>query len=203
MNMKKIIDARGLDCPKPVLETKKALENKDLTQLEIIVDNQAAVDNVSRFLKKTGNSVTKVIESKGIFTIYASLGKQNDPAQETAAQPLPVSTAAKTVFIASDAIGHGSAELGKKLMKAFTFTLTELETPPKRLLFMNAGVYLCLNNSDSLPNLKTLARRGVDIHVCGTCLDYLGVSNQLAVGKVSNMYDIASHLLEDTAVIKI
>jgi selenium metabolism protein YedF len=201
--MKKVIDARGLDCPKPVLETKKALENGGYTQLEIIVDNKAARDNVNRFLDKTGNSINKIIETKGDFTIYATCGKTSAKTAEQSVSSNPANAAAKTIFIGSNAIGHGSDELGKKLMKAFTFTLTELETPPGRLLFMNAGVFLCLKDSDSLPNIKILADRGVDILVCGTCLNFFAVSDQLALGKISNMYDIAGHLLEDNAVITI
>ncbi len=197
--MKKIIDVRGLDCPKPVLETKKALEKGGFDKLEIIVDNKAARDNVSRFLEKTGNKLIKINELKGEFTIYAEPGIITNTGKEQESHKI----AGKTIFIASDAIGTGSEELGKKLMKAFTFTLTELQEPPKRLLFMNSGVFLCLHNSDSLPNLKILADRGVDILVCGTCLNFFGVNDQLAIGKVSNMYDIAGHLLADAGVIKI
>ncbi|MDP8210412.1 MAG: sulfurtransferase-like selenium metabolism protein YedF [Candidatus Stygibacter australis] len=198
--MKKVIDARGLDCPKPVLRTKKALEQGGFDKLEILVDNKAARDNISSFLEKSGQKIDQVKETIGDFTIYATIKKAETivPRQNEAA-----STAGKTVFISSDSLGIGSDDLGRKLMKAFTFTLTELDTPPNRLLFMNSGVYLCLNDSDSLPNLKILADRGTDILVCGTCLNFFGVSEKLAIGKVSNMYDIADHLLKDEGVIKI
>ncbi|MCF7911418.1 MAG: sulfurtransferase-like selenium metabolism protein YedF [Candidatus Cloacimonetes bacterium] len=198
--MKKVIDARGLDCPKPVLETKKALEKGGFTKLEITVDNKAARDNVSSFLEKTGNKIDKINEVKGEFTLYVTPGNVSETAPE------PQNTAdvtGKTIFIASNCLGSGSDDLGAKLMKAFTFTLTELDNLPQRILFMNAGVYLCLQDSDSLPNLKILAERGTDILVCGTCLNFFGVADQLAIGKVSNMYDIAGHLLSDTQVIKI
>ena len=198
--MKKVIDVRGLDCPKPVLRTKKALEQGGFDKLEILVDNKAARDNVSSFLEKSGHKIDRVKETIGDFTIYATIKKAEAKVPE---QNEAASTAGKTVFISSDSLGIGSDDLGRKLMKAFTFTLTELDTPPNRLLFMNSGVYLCLNDSDSLPNLKILAERGTDILVCGTCLNFFEVSEKLAIGKVSNMYDIADHLLNDPGVVKI
>ncbi|MDP8221399.1 MAG: sulfurtransferase-like selenium metabolism protein YedF [Candidatus Stygibacter frigidus] len=198
--MKKVIDARGLDCPKPVLRTKKALEQGGFDKLEILVDNKAARDNVSSFLEKSGHKIDQVKETIGDFTIYATIKKAENKVPE---QNEAASTAGKTVFISSDSLGIGSDDLGRKLMKAFTYTLTELDTPPNRLLFMNSGVYLCLNDSDSLHNLKILAERGTDILVCGTCLNFFKVTDKLAIGKVSNMYDIADHLLNDPGVIKI
>jgi selenium metabolism protein YedF len=197
--MKKVIDARGLECPKPVLETKKALEIGGFTKLEVTVDNKAARDNVSRFLEKTGNKIDKIIEVKGEFTLYATPGQINVSKDKEIQSDLK----GKTLFIASNCLGSGSDELGAKLMKAFTYTLTELDNPPQRILFMNAGVYLCLKESDSLPNLKIMADCGTDLLVCGTCLNYFGVTDQLAIGKVSNMYDIAGHLLKDDNVVKI
>ncbi|MDP8221100.1 MAG: sulfurtransferase-like selenium metabolism protein YedF [Candidatus Stygibacter frigidus] len=198
--MKKVIDARGLDCPKPVLRTKKALELGGVDQLEILVDNKAARDNVSSFIEKSGSKVDRIKETIGDFTIYATVQRSagNDIKSEEAAD-----AAGKTVFISSDCLGIGSDDLGRKLMKAFTFTLTELDTPPTRILFMNSGVYLCLNDSDSLPNLKILADSGTDILVCGTCLNFFEIADNLAIGKVSNMYDIADHLMTDKRVVKI
>ena len=198
--MKKVIDVRGLDCPKPVLQTKKALEKGGFTQLEITVDNKAARDNVKSFLEKTGNKVDKINEINGDFTLYVTPGNITAPAPE----PQKTATSdGKTIFIDSNCLGSGSDALGAKLMKAFTFTLTELDTPINRILFMNSGVYLCLNDSDSLPNLKILAKNGTDILVCGTCLNFFKVTDQLAIGKISNMYDIAEHLLSDPNIVKI
>lgn len=195
--MKKVIDARKLDCPKPVLAAKKALSEGGFDFLEILVDNIAARDNVSRFLEKSGVKIDRISEANNEFTIYTA---------KTDGQKVVVEKkelAGKTVFIASDCLGLGSDDLGKKLMKAFTFTLNELDTPPKRLLFMNSGVRLCLNDADTLANIQKLAEQGTDILVCGTCLDFFGLTDKLAIGKISNMYDIAGHLLEDEDVVKV
>lgn len=48
--MVKTVDARGLSCPQPVIVTKKAMEKSE-ENLEILVDNTTARDNVLRFVK--------------------------------------------------------------------------------------------------------------------------------------------------------
>jgi len=56
------VDARGMSCPQPVLMAKKALiANKD--GFEILVDNNVAKENVSRFIKNAGlNAVVTEVE---------------------------------------------------------------------------------------------------------------------------------------------
>lgn len=204
--MKKIIDVRGLDCPKPVLETKHALNNPDFDTLEIIVDNAAARDNVKRFLSKSGYENTRINQLKSDFVITVDLGKKADLNPDTTQSNSPEpkkENLAKTIFISSNVLGEGSDELGTKLMKAFTFTLTEQDNPPQRLLFMNSGVFLCLESAETLPNIKKLHESGVDILVCGACLNFFGKTEELAVGRISNMYEITEHLLSDPKVIKI
>jgi len=197
--MKNIIDVRKLDCPKPVINTKKALEAGGFDKLEILVDNIAARDNVSSLLHKMNLDIARVVEAKGEFTIYVDVVNSLSEKENNKIESL----GGETLFIGSDALGHGSVELGKKLMKAFTFTLNELDNLPERLLFMNGGVKLCITGSDSLNNIRKLAERGVDILVCGTCLDYFGIMDKLQIGKISNMYDIAGHLIDDEKVVKV
>ena len=61
----KLVDARGMSCPKPVIEAKKALEHMDDSTLEVLVDNTAAVSN----LMKLGNYMKAVsythLQAKG------------------------------------------------------------------------------------------------------------------------------------------
>jgi intracellular sulfur oxidation DsrE/DsrF family protein len=52
-------------------------------------------------------------------------------------------------------------------------------------------VHLALEGSDTLEDLKEIAAAGVEILVCGTCLNFFNVKDKLGVGIVSNMYDIA------------
>jgi selenium metabolism protein YedF len=202
--MKLSIDARGLACPQPVIKTKKALEEEGVTQVEIVVDNPAARDNVSRFARNAGFAVESVTpEGEDFRIIIVEQEALDEEVQSPNQVPRVMQLGGKVVFIGSDVIGGGSDELGTKLMKAFCYALTEISVPPRQLIFMNAGVKLCVEGSDALGNLQTLAERGVDMLVCGTCLDFFGLSNVLKVGKVSNMYDIAEQLLGEGSVVRI
>lgn len=211
-NFMKIVDGRKLACPKPVLLTKEAISNPETSQLEVIVDNKAALENVKRFLTNFGFEVVKVtthsINNESEFRISAKRINSNKADTEFDANdyPCPVpqtSTKGKTIFFKSEYLGLGDNDLGTLLIKAFIYTLNEVDMLPERLLFMNSAVKLCLENAITLENLQKLESKGVDILVCGTCLDFFGVSEQLRVGKISNMYDIAGSLTGDPSVISI
>ena len=92
--------------------------------------------------------------------------------------------------MASDRMGEGNDELGKVLAKSFIFAVTQLEELPKTMLFYNGGATLTCEGSDCLEDLKSLEAQGVEIQTCGTCLDYYGLKEKLAVGSVTNMYSI-------------
>lgn len=201
------IDARGLACPEPVIQTKKALEEGGFDQLEIIVDNQAARDNVSRFVAFAKASLLSVVEEGKLFRLLVAPGPgtgelaaglaaacEDSPTQAT--QDSAGGAAGMTVFISGSELGRGDASLGALLMKGFIYALAEAETPPRRIIFMNSGVKLCTEPSESLPNLRRLAEAGVEILACGTCLDFFKLKDRLAIGRISNMYEISSFLLE-------
>ena len=198
--MKKLIDAKGLACPQPVINTKKAVEEGGFSSLEVIVDNEAAKENVTRFLKKSGFDNVKATR-KGDEIILQVQGEESgskkaeqDKDQDRIREG-SLKIEGKAVFIGSDKIGEGSDELGGKLMTAFIYTLTETSNPPRRLVFMNSGVKLCVKGAETVENLMKLNKMGIEILVCGTCLNYFGLSDQLAVGTVSNMYDIVDSFL--------
>lgn len=204
----KSVDARGLACPKPVLLTKDAISDSATNQVEIVVDNSAAVENVKRFLTKFSFEVKNVQQSGKDFHIFAD--RLNAPVEDSDFDvneyPCPVPNASlrgKTVFINNEYLGKGDDKLGALLMKAFIYTLNEVDNKPERLLFMNSGVKLCIEGAITLENLQKLEEVGVDILVCGTCLDFFGLSAKLKVGKVSNMYDIAGSLTGDPNVVTI
>jgi len=53
----KTVDARGLLCPEPVLLTKKAIEKQLSGTVNVLVDNNAAKENVTRLAKNMGWNV--------------------------------------------------------------------------------------------------------------------------------------------------
>ena len=124
----------------------------------------------------------------------------------SAGEPEAVACAAPAdnvvVQITSDAMGTGDDVLGKKLLKSFIFSLTQLPRLPKTILLYNGGAHLSCEGSDSLEDLKNLADDGVEILTCGTCLDFYGIADKLAVGEVTNMYVIAEKLAGASVVVR-
>jgi selenium metabolism protein YedF len=196
--MKNIIDAKGLACPQPVILTKKALEQQD--SITVIVDNTAAVENVSRIGTRSGFEVDIEKKEDGTFHLHLSKKGEKAPSGTTEKFPAePVDFTCTTagplvVVISSDRMGRGNDELGHVLMRSFVHTLLTLEPLPEILIFYNTGVKLTVKDSEVLDDLKKIEASGVSILVCGTCLNYFGISGDLACGVVSNMYDITSSM---------
>lgn len=184
------VNAIGDNCPIPVIKTKKAMQ--ELTgpdTIEVLVDNEIAVQNVTKMASSAGGSVTseKVAEKEYKITIQISGAVE---AGSDEAQCIPDKRGNTVVVIASDRMGSGNDELGKVLIKGYIFALTQLEELPKTILFYNGGATLTAEGSDSIEDLKNLEAQGVEIMTCGTCLNYYGLSDKLQVGTVTNMYSI-------------
>lgn len=198
--MKKSIDGRNLPCPQPVIKVKQAFDAGGFKELEVLVDNQAAVENITRFAENSGHSIISVTENNKISTIIIdnNNNNNNEPTPVTESAPFICSAGpvATTVFINSSTIGSGDKKLGDKLMEAFIYSLTEMDIKPKNILMMNSGVHVTVEGSVSIENLKDLEKSGVNILVCGACLDFYKLKDKLQVGKISNMYEISSTLLE-------
>lgn len=193
--MTKIVDARNLACPQPVVLTREALEKED--QVVTIVDNEAARDNVSRLGNSQGCRVTVEQKEDGIYltltkTTAASSEKQYVPEKGI------------VLFVASDVLGRGeNQQLGSLLMQSFLHTLSALRSRPETILFMNSGVKLVTENSLVIDELRRLEHEGIEILACGTCLNRLGVMDKVAVGQVSDMYTIADTLFRAERVVSL
>lgn len=173
------IDARGLECPKPVLLTKEAVERGE-DALSVAVDNTAAVGNVTRFLEGAGFSVTKHDEA-GAFRLEAHR-------TETAAAASQ-SSDSYAFLITSDKIGDASDGLGELLMKGWLGTIKQRSPLPIAIALMNEGVKLALAGPTA-DTLKEMHDAGVKVLVCGTCAKHFGIENSIAVGVISNMFEI-------------
>jgi selenium metabolism protein YedF len=200
------IDARGLPCPQPVIKTKEAVEKSEGSSLLVLVSTEESRDNVIRFLKHAGAEIDSV-EGKGgefhILTKEITGGRKAELRPEDyicSTQPAGTGT---TIFINKDRIGHGSDELGNNLIKAFVATIKDLSVQPKTICFMNNGVKLTIKGSETLPYLKELEEKGIELLVCGTCLNYFNLKEQLGAGRISNMYDISEAMLKSSKVITI
>jgi selenium metabolism protein YedF len=197
--MAKILDLSGLACPLPVVRTKEALEAGGGQGLVVVVDNSAARDNVTRFAQSRGCQV-EVAAASGCYhlTIQPPAGGKPSSCIFPDAAPEPQGT---VVVFASDRMGEGDPELGAVLMRAFCQTLVQMEVP-RKLLFYNRGVFLTLDDSPVLAELKGLEEMGVELLVCGTCLDFYQIKERLAAGKVSNMFSILEAQMQAGRIIK-
>ncbi|MBP2634775.1 MAG: selenium metabolism protein YedF [Firmicutes bacterium] len=193
----KIIDCRGMACPGPVISTKKAIEGTESGKITIIVDNEVAKTNVTKFA--AANNLSSAVENQDghyYVTIVKGTG-QAVSATATAANP---ANSGQAYLITQDTLGHGSPELGAVLIKAFMTTLLEVKPAPSAILMLNSGVKLAVKGSPVLDQLTTLAGRGVTILACGTCLDYYQCKAELAVGEVTNMYTIVETVSQNKTV---
>lgn len=186
------IDARGLACPAPVLKAKEAVEQSRPKELTVVVDNEAARQNVSRFLNSQGFSVSVQQTGDGIYITGILEAEACMPASH-AKEDEGLAEQKTLIMITSDRIGHGDDELGKRLMQNFINTLKEVEGL-WRIIFMNNGVKLTVSDSSVLEALKELEDSGVQILVCGTCLDFFGLLEKKQIGESTNMLDIVTSL---------
>lgn len=188
------LDLKGKTCPVPVIETKKFLESKEVDEIEIVVDNSTASENVRRFLGSRGYATT-VAQEGDIYRIEGCLDQQGITA-------VPGEVKKSLVFVDGETMGRGDDELGKILIRAFLNTLKELEVRPWRMIFLNGGVKLVSSDSEYIGILKEIEDLGVEIVSCGTCLDYFHLKDKVGVGRVSNMFEILTSLNEATNVIR-
>ncbi len=201
----KQIDAKGLSCPAPVLETKVAVDESHPRMIQVQVDNEPAQQNVARFLQSQGYR-TEVDRQGEIFTI---VGTNEGAAEDEARQPAPMDTddteqtTKIVVMVTTDRLGSGDDELGGKLMINFIKTLKEMGPNLWQLLLLNGGVKLAIEGATTLADLMDLAESGVTILVCGTCLDHFGLLDQKEVGETTNMLDVVTALEVADKVISI
>ncbi|MFH1984319.1 MAG: sulfurtransferase-like selenium metabolism protein YedF [Pseudomonadota bacterium] len=196
----KEIDARGLACPAPVLMAKAAVENEGAPEVTVLVDNAASQQNVQRFLESRGFETLLAQEGDNFRVTGRGNGKPQAAAQPAAAAPAP-GARRLMVMAATDRIGAGDDVLGKKLMVNFIRTLNEMGPDLWRLVFVNSGVSLTIDDSPVLDALKALKDAGVIILVCGTCLDHFKLLERKQVGVTTNMLDIVTAMqLADSVI---
>lgn len=202
-----LVNAMGEQCPMPVVKASKAL--RELTEpgtVEVLVDNEIAVQNLTRLGAGQGCAVQAEKRGEGAYAVrilVRSVPVDGGAVQAPEAVPcVPDARGDLVVAVGSAAMGQGSDELGGVLMKGFLFALGQLPRLPGTVLFYNGGAHLTVEGSASLEDLKNLEAQGVEILTCGTCLNHYGLAEALAVGSVTNMYAIVEKLAGAAKVIK-
>ncbi len=202
------LECRGLACPQPVLKCKEAISEKHPHRLTVIVDNEPARENVSRFLQSQSYRILSISSGEGGYEIVAeprtSPASADGQAPEEACTVMPgseIQAAGRApaeekqlILITANIVGHGDDQLGGKLMHNFLATLPEMGSSLWRIILINGGVKLAIEGSSALEHLKKLKDSGVSILVCGTCLDYFQLLDAKAIGETTNMLDVVTSL---------
>lgn len=203
------LDERGKQCPLPVIEAKKALEaSAPGEKVEVVVDNEIAVQNLSKMADHKGLAVCseKTGERESLVTITAGEGNGEAAEAPVAAEEVTCTPDGRrkgmVVVLSSNQMGQGDEALGKLLMKGFVFALTQQDMLPETILLYNSGAFLSCEGSDNLEDLKTLEAQGVEILTCGTCLNHYGLAEKRQVGGVTNMYEIVEKMTKASVVVR-
>lgn len=203
--IKKMIDCRGMACPLPIVNAKTAADELHTGDvLTVLVDNEIAVQNLRRFASSRGYGATGEKKADNEYAVSISIsGIEATPEQnEEITCVLDTKKKGLLVILSANTMGTGDPKLGTSLMKAFVFALTRQNQLPETILCYNTGAYLTCEGADTLEDLKLLESEGVTVLTCGTCLEFYGLQEQLAVGDVTNMYDIVERMEGAKTIIK-
>ncbi len=191
--MSTTVDARGLPCPQPVIRTRQAMEAGDA--VTTLVNSENSMENVRRMAQKAGWQV-QVSQEGDEYRLELARGAEPPALQPLATEGKSEVLAGPLVLVVpSDVMGRGPEELGGVLMRSFFHALGEVTPQPQTIILFNTAVRLACEGSTVLEDLCALEAEGIELLVCGTCLHYFQLGKQLAVGQVSNMYDIAEKML--------
>ena len=197
-------DVRDLACPGPVLKLRGLLDDGE-REIEFWVADDLCRSNVTRFA--ASRKIETKVEANDDGTFVVSFHAGGDDVGEQSLSSVAPDTAAATVGptvvqITATTMGTGDDELGALLMRSFVKTQAELDARPDAILFYNAGVKLCCEDSLLLDDIRGLEASGIEIIACGTCLNYFELSDQLAVGRVTDMLEIAGRLAAAGRVVR-
>ncbi len=199
------VDARGKQCPIPVVETKKVLAIMNTGDSVVVsVDNPIAVQNLLKMASQKHLAAQTETLAPDHYHVILALTEDSLSATQAQSETLCIPDARQNtvVVLSSDEMGSGDSVLGKALMKAFVYALTEQDQLLSTILLYNGGAKLSIEGAATLADLQLLESQGVEVLTCGTCLNHYGIADQLAVGSVTNMYAIAEKLMQAGKVVR-
>lgn len=202
------LDMTGKPCPIPVVQAKKLLADPAVEGVEVTVDNIVAVQNLEKMAKGLHYGFSYVQDSEKLYRVTLLRGEDSvlptqAGADATQCEVLPDGGVGPTVLITGDTMGSGSDELGRILIKGFIFSLTELSPLPKSVIFLNGGAHLTCEGANTVPDLKVLEEKGCEVLTCGTCDNFYGLSDKLAVGEITDMMGITTRIAAAARLISI
>ena len=196
------LDCRNLNCPEPLLRTKKALgELKIAESLEILVNDVAPRENIKRFLAKNGFEAQ--ISQAGADTLIKTV--KTDELKDESIDDIYCNVTApkrgKVIFLNEEQCGSGP--IGKSLLAKFLGAALSLDEKPVKVICVNNAVHITTNRGhECFEAIKKLNEAGAEILSCGSCLEGYKLVDKLAIGEISNAYEIMD-VLSKYEVIKL
>lgn len=196
------LDCRNLNCPEPLLRTKKALSELKIGEnLEILVNDIAPRENIKRFLTKNGFEAQ--ISQAGADTLIKTV--KTDELKDESIDDIYCDVAApkrsKVIFLNEEQCGSGP--IGKSLLAKFLGAALNLDEKPVKVICVNNAVRITTNRGhECFEAIKKLNEAGAEILSCGSCLEGYKLVDKLAIGEISNAYEIMD-VLSKYEVIKL
>ncbi|MBN2742492.1 selenium metabolism protein YedF [Breznakibacter xylanolyticus] len=200
-----IIDTRGQLCPKPLIMAKQVFNTLEPGQImEVLTDHETSLSNLMNFFTALKAIPVSEKHDDG-WHVYATkpLSGHVEPVnpeafcQTSNATP----TGKHVVCLTSNLMGKGDDQLGALLMRGFINALAEQDVLPSHIICYNGAVKLAIKGTDTLTSLITMENQGVNIILCGTCVDFFDIKPQIGTGTISNMYQITQILSQASKVI--
>jgi len=199
------LDVRHLACPGPVLKLRDLLDDGK-REIRFQVADELSRSNVTRFAASRGVATEVEPMDDGSYAVTFSAGDDAAGARpgedDLLVCDLPATAGPTVVQVVAETMGVGDDELGSLLMRSFIKTQAQLDAPPDAIIFYNGSVRLCCEGSLLLDDLRALEASGIEIIACGTCLNFFGIADQLAVGRVTDMLEIAGRLAAAGRVVR-
>lgn len=189
------IDVKGKLCPEPLIIVKRAIKSGSIgDSFEVVLDNDIATCNLEEFLKDLGIEIALKNEGE-VSYIYFTIGSspKDVPTMDNEDYCLVTPKNNHVVVISSEGMGrdaNGTDTLGRMLIRGYLNSLVEQDSLPKTIILYNSGVILAAKNVDTVDAFKKLSESGVDILLCGICVDYYDIKEDIKVGRISNMFEI-------------
>ncbi|MEN8162518.1 MAG: sulfurtransferase-like selenium metabolism protein YedF, partial [Acidobacteriota bacterium] len=201
----KELDVRHLACPGPVLALRDLLAEGE-TLIRLRVADNLARSNVTRFAQTRGADVDSTPDEGGGFSLEIAAASDSSTARSGEEALLvcdiPPVAGPTVIQVTSSVMGHGDDDLGALLLRSFLKTQMQLHTRPSAIIFYNDGVKLCCRGSLLIDDLRAMESDNIEILACGTCLNFFEMGDQLEVGRVTDMLEIASTLTEAGRLIR-
>jgi selenium metabolism protein YedF len=196
--------AQGLEA---VLKAAEIVKPIDKNVQFVFVGGGLEVENLKKMADQKGYKTTSEKLEEGKYRVCIIVENVVDNVEKKDGDGgkfcdcTPEKESNKVVVIRSSVMGEGDPELGKVLLKGFIYAISQQKDLPKTMLFYNGGAFITCEGSQSLEDLKALEEQGVKILTCGTCLNHYGLTDRLAVGEVTNMYEIAEKMTQASLIV--